>query len=80
MLLDGRAKPTGIKRPGVDTSLLLLINGQFEDVTFVLPSANGKTEWRLLVSTANDAVEPSEGHVTMMARSLALYRARPVKR
>ncbi len=80
MLLDGRAKPTGIKRPGVDTSLLLLINGQFEDVTFVLPSSNGKSEWRLLVSTASDATEPSEGHVTMMARSLALYRARPVKR
>ncbi|HET7333450.1 glycogen debranching protein GlgX [Dyella sp.] len=80
MLLDGRAKPTGIKRPGVDTSLLLLINGQFEDVAFVLPSSNGKTEWRLLVSTANDAAEPSEGHVTMMARSLALYRARPVRR
>jgi isoamylase len=79
MLLDGRAKPTGLKRPGADTTLLLLINGQFENVDFVLPHVPGKMEWRLLISTASDAPNVSEGHVTLIARSLALYRARPVK-
>jgi len=79
MLLDGRAKPTGIKRPGVDTTLLLLINGHFEDVPFALPSTAGGTEWRLLAHTGNETPELSAGHATLMARSLALYRARPIK-
>lgn len=79
MLLDGRAKPTGIKRPGMDTTLLLLINGHFEDVQFALPSTAAGTAWRLLARTADEMPEMSAGHATLMARSLALYRARPIK-
>ncbi|HUA81973.1 MAG TPA: glycogen debranching protein GlgX [Dyella sp.] len=79
MLLDGRAKPTGIKRPGVDNTLLLLINGQFQDIDFVLPSVVGKMEWRLLVSTASDPPAMSRNRASLRARSLALYRARPQK-
>ncbi|WP_255682797.1 glycogen debranching protein GlgX [Dyella sp. 2HG41-7] len=79
MLLDGRAKPTGIKRPGVDNTLLLLINGQFQDVEFVLPDADGTMEWRLLVNTANQPPAVKRNRAMLRARSLALYRARPPK-
>jgi glycogen operon protein len=57
MVLDGRAQATGVRRPGEDASLLLVLNGHDDVVEFVLPQVNGGSEWTLLVDTslADDA-------------------------
>jgi glycogen operon protein len=51
MLMDGRAQKTGIQRCGDDATMLLVINGHDDLVTFTLPSCNGGQEWMLLVDT-----------------------------
>ncbi|HEY0365032.1 MAG TPA: hypothetical protein VGC73_01085, partial [Pyrinomonadaceae bacterium] len=51
MLLDGRAQPTGIRRKGLDRTLLLMINAHHETVPFSLPAVPGAKRWRLLNST-----------------------------
>lgn len=51
MMMDGRAQRTGIKRPGDDATLLLVINGHHDLVEFTLPCCNGGGEWALLVDT-----------------------------
>jgi isoamylase len=51
MLLDGRAQPTGIRRKGLDRTLLLMINAHHESIGFMLPSVPGGEERRLLIDT-----------------------------
>ncbi|AHJ66690.1 Isoamylase [Granulibacter bethesdensis CGDNIH4] len=51
MLLDGRAQPTGVKEPGQDASLLIILNGWQDVVSFTLPDCPGGEEWRLLIDT-----------------------------
>jgi glycogen operon protein len=51
MLLDGRAQPTGIRRPGEDASLLLVLNAYGDVVEFTLPEPAGGGDWQLLVDT-----------------------------
>jgi glycogen operon protein len=78
MLVDGRAQPTGIHRPGVDATLLIVLNAHHEDVAFVLPHATGGTTWTRLVDTSSataddgDAIETGAAY-TSMARSLQLF-------
>ncbi len=81
MLLDGRAQPTGIRRQGLDRTLLLMINAHHEKVPFVLPSVPGGNRWRLLIDTSN----PSDTHLSRKAdetidlagRSLVLWELEP---
>jgi isoamylase len=80
MLLDGRAKPTGVKKPGVESTLLLLVNSHHEPVSFQLPKLPARSEWRLLVSSAPGSRKsaPSEQHSIMLeARSLMLFKVHP---
>jgi isoamylase len=51
MVLDGRAQPTGIRRPGEDASLLLILNAHGDIVEFDLPEVPGGGEWCLLIDT-----------------------------
>ncbi len=55
MLIDGRAQVTGIKRPGADTTMLLLMNAYAGAVLFTLPpAALGKGWQRVLDTSAPD--------------------------
>jgi hypothetical protein len=45
MLMDGRAQPTGIRRRGEDTTLLLVLNTHHNLVEFTLPKTAGGREW-----------------------------------
>jgi glycogen operon protein len=51
MVLDGRAQPTGIVRPGSDATLLLILNAYHGVVPFTLPEVTGGTKWKCLVDT-----------------------------
>ena len=51
MLLDGRAPTTGLRQPGKDATVLVLINGHHEPVQFTLPSCVGSSAWSLIVDT-----------------------------
>ena len=53
MVLDGRAQPTGIVRPGSDATMLLILNAYHDVVEFTLPEVPGGTRWRCLVDTNN---------------------------
>ncbi|MCE2578158.1 glycogen debranching protein GlgX [Gluconacetobacter entanii] len=50
LMLDGRARRTGIMKRGEDATLLLVFNSWHEDVQFVLPSV-AEQHWRLLLDT-----------------------------
>jgi glycogen operon protein len=52
MLLDGRAQPTGIRRSGSDSTLLLIVNAHYESVDFRLPQVPQGNGWRRLLDTA----------------------------
>jgi glycogen operon protein len=51
MLLDGRAQTTGIRQRGKEATLLLIINGHYEPVSFTMPSCTGGCHWRLILNT-----------------------------
>ncbi|MFG1464671.1 glycogen debranching protein GlgX [Xanthobacter sp. DSM 24535] len=51
VLMDGRAQPTGIRRKGTDTTLLLVVNAHFDVVNFTLPEVVGGKGWRLILDT-----------------------------
>ncbi len=51
MRLDGRAPATGIRRPGTDASVLLVVNGHDDVVEFTLPPTIGGDAWSLVIDT-----------------------------
>jgi isoamylase len=51
MLMDGRAQATGIRRPSLDATTLLVLNAHHEPVAFTLPEVSGGRHWRCLVDT-----------------------------
>jgi glycogen operon protein len=80
MLVDGRARATGIRRRGEDTTLLILFNAHFEDVPFTLPIAPGGDGWKRLLATGAAGDEPDQPAfgpiVNAGARTLAVYALR----
>ncbi|WP_084055375.1 glycogen debranching protein GlgX [Carnimonas nigrificans] len=79
ILLDGRAQPTGIRRPGWYTTLLWLVNAHVEAVTFQLPKASEGTHWERLIDTYEDDPSREECPLLSMgylceARSMALFK------
>ena len=77
MLMDGRAQTTGIRQRGHDVTILMIINGHFDLVKFLLPEAVGGSRWSLLVDT--NLPEDAASHVfktgdvyDVTARSLLL--------
>ena len=51
MLLDGRARATGVRRVSSDSSMLIVLNAHHEGVGFTLPAIAGGTVWRLVFDT-----------------------------
>lgn len=81
ILLDGRAQPTGIRKRGTDTSLLLIVNAYHDVVNFTLPEVVGGTGWIRLVDTNQPAGNGHEAfefsHVyEVTGRSLLLFEMR----
>ncbi len=52
MLLDGRARPTGIEQRGHEATILLLINDHYDTVPFRLPACNGGIGWQCVLQTS----------------------------
>jgi isoamylase len=82
LLLDGRARATGIRRPASDATLLQVVNAHHDVVEFALPEPPAGQRWLLLVDTNRpelDEPEPFEfGHPYMVTgRSLLLFVLRP---
>src|SRR5690606_5739809 len=79
MLLDGRARATGIRRRAHDPTVLLIVNAYHEGVNFRLPEVAGGREWRLLVDTGeperpSDAPTARSGEEWMIdGRTLLLF-------
>ena len=76
--LDGRAQPTGIRRRGIDRTVLLIVNASHELVEFSLPEVFGGGEWRLVIDTNQPELEEETiftfGHnYGVTARSLLLF-------
>ena len=83
--LDGRAQPSGIRRLGTDTTILLVLNAYDGGVDFTLPDAVGGHEWLCLIDTNRPELDPPPalpfGHVyTATGRSFLLFILRPEDR
>ncbi len=78
MLLDGRARATGIKQLGSETTVLLVMNAYHDVVQFTLPDCNGCAGWRLLLDTNIPEAEGEMfdvGHVyDVTARSFVAFQ------
>ncbi|HET6433106.1 glycogen debranching protein GlgX [Dyella sp.] len=81
VLLDGRARASGIRRIGSDNTLLMLINAAHQKVSFKLPELAAATRLKLLLDTTR--VEPLRttgakaqrmSRTVLAARSMRLYR------
>lgn len=51
MLIDGRARPTGLRQRGTEATLLIIMNAHHDFVEFTLPPTAGEAEWTLLLDT-----------------------------
>ena len=51
MLIDGRAQATGIRKPGGDTTMLIVLNAHYGLVTIVLPKCADGKAWELVFDT-----------------------------
>jgi isoamylase len=77
MLLDGRAQESGIKKPGSDETLLIIMNSHHDVVNFTLPEVPEGRDWGRLLDT-NDPRRPRERHAfgsvyQVTGRSLLLF-------
>ena len=78
MLIDGRAQATGIKRPAMDATMLLILNAHHEAVEFRLPEIAGGERLRCLLDTAqpdgsDTPVVQTRDACEVAARSLLLF-------
>jgi glycogen operon protein len=81
MLMDGRARTSGIRRRGGDATMLLVINGHDDLVHFTLPESPGSDEWSLLIDTNRETNDASGIFKTgksygVTGRSLLLFALR----
>ena len=82
VLLDGRAQETGIRRPGTDATLLLVVNAHHDVVNFVLPEAAAGRDWVRLLDTNHPFLEepglfPFGQSYEVTGRSLLLFMLVP---
>ena len=82
MLLDGRAQETGVKKRGSDATMLLILNGWQDGVSFTLPQAPDGKGWSLLIDTNQPTLsdEPAfqSGNVyEVTGRSVLLFLMQP---
>ena len=58
MLMDGRARPTGVRQRGTEAAMLLVLNSHHDLVNFTLPPYPDGTSWSLLIDTNLADKEP----------------------
>ena len=78
MLMDGRAQETGIRRPGGDATLLLVVNAHHDQVNFSLPPVPEGQFWTCMLDTNDTAVRGQErfdfhDEYAVTGRSLLLF-------
>ncbi|UYK85545.1 glycogen debranching protein GlgX [Xanthomonas sacchari] len=77
MRLDGRAPSSGLRQAASNVTLLMIVNGAIEDVSFTLPLVEGE-HWRVLIDTAERNGEhglPGGSQWHGLGRSLTLLAA-----
>jgi isoamylase len=82
MLLDGRARPTGIRQRGTEATMLLALNAHHDLVQFTLPAASGGGGWKLMLDTnVTEQIEGFKGSAGdqygVTGRSLAMFALLP---
>jgi glycogen operon protein len=82
MLMDGRAQASGIKRPAMDATALLVLNAHHDVVNFTIPEVVGGTTWRCLLDTNAPDGHGIEGFESgdeymITGRSVALFALDP---
>ncbi|MHC1480794.1 glycogen debranching protein GlgX [Frateuria aurantia] len=79
MLLNGASRPTGIRRAGVEASLMLIVNAGQDVRPFALPAPAHCKDWSCLIDTAavdhRPADHPAGGTVLIEPQSLQLWQA-----
>ena len=78
MLIDGRAQATGIRRPGSDTTVLIVLNAHHDTVPFTLPKCANGTGWDLMLDTNAPGQTRHQPYAigqaySMASRSLLLF-------
>ena len=79
MLMDGRAKVSGIRRPGTDATLLMILNGHHDAQEFVMPPCSGGMHWQLLLDTNRPSMISGRAYAIgnsceVTGRSLMMFR------
>jgi glycogen operon protein len=78
MMIDGRARPSGLRQRGTEAAMLLVFNSHHDLVEATLPECPGGSLWNLLVDTNITGNEPAyRGRAGdkygVTGRSLALF-------
>jgi isoamylase len=60
MMLDGRAQPSGIRKPGADATLLLIVNAHHDVVNFILPEVPEGEYWSCRIDTNRSELRDHE--------------------
>jgi glycogen operon protein len=79
MLIDGRARPTGLRQRGTEATMLIVFNAHYDLVKFTLPPSPGGNTWTLVLDTNIPDVEinytaKANDSYDVTGRSLILLR------
>ena len=78
MLMDGRARPSGVRQRGTEATLFMVMNSHHDVVEVTLPREPGGGAWQLVLDTNIPDTKPSYrgvagDHYSATARSLLLF-------
>jgi glycogen operon protein len=68
MLMDGRARPTGVRQRGTEAAMLMILNSHYDLVEFKLPEYPDGNFWELLIDT-----NQPDGQTPYRGKSGAVY-------
>ncbi len=81
MVMDGRARKSGVPQAGTDVTLLLVLNGHHDLVEMTLPPYSEAGVWELLLDTTDPGLGGAShdvgGLYAVTGRSLVLFRLVP---
>ena len=60
MLVDGRARVSGVKRRGTDVTMVIVMNAHHDVVRFTLPDCTGGKGWELVLDSNDPALGTDE--------------------
>jgi glycogen operon protein len=78
MLIDGQARPTGVRQRGTEAAMLIVLNAHHDLVEFTLPAFEGGSQWILTLDTNLTGTSPDyriepQGSYGITGRSLTLF-------